>query len=258
MGFTNVRMGTGTLYINGVNVGYLKGDVLYRYNFTIEDFKTDIPLTLRGSITKEIVAELQAPLAEITAENIGLVLGGLTPVNIPGSEVDKTASFEALTFATYTSSPGLESIKMGATASMEMPVTISAGTVVVVDSTEVTTYDEFDDYIVDYTTGRVFRNPNGAISSGETVHVKYKYTPTESKRLDLGVQFSLAQVPVMFVSKSPVTGKNITVYMHLASTNGQCEMNFAEGSFMVMQPTLRAIYDDSHPLNPMGYHVIEQ
>lgn len=200
--FNNVTMGNGILRINGVDVGYLKGDVSFKYNYDVEEFKTGVPRSLRGSVTKEIFAELTAPLAEITSANIAQVLGGLTPAVTAGSEVDKTGTWETLTFskAPWTGNGGIEAIKLGPTNNRPLWVEISDGVDAPQIGTNVTSpvlYAENTDYVVDYKTGYVYRVGSG-IASGETVKCKYKYTPPASSQIQLGYSFSLSEVTVEF------------------------------------------------------------
>lgn len=245
--FNNVSMGNGLLKIGGVDVGYLKGDVNYKYNYEVEDFKVGVPLQLAGSITKELIAELTAPIAEISVENIAMALGGLTPVNTGSTETISTGSPQTRTFAAY-GGAGLEAIILDGPAAASVVVKNTAGT---------TTYTAGTDYLVaPGVTGPavVWRNPAGSITSGQSVTVSYEYTAITGQQINLGTQFSLAQVDLEFIHTSPVTNKAHTVKMWKATTNGAFEINFAEGNFLVNNVTFKAIRDESHPTNPLGYY----
>lgn len=251
--FTNYVLGSGTVKINGVDAGYLNGAVKVRKGVEVKTAETGVPLRRIGSrVTKEIF-EIEAPLAEFTAENIEAVLG-ITPVVTAASEVDKTTSFESLTFAEIVGQEGLEQIKLGPTAARSEWVTITAASVVITNSTEVTTYNENDDYIVNYDTGAVILNPGGAISSGETVKCKYKYTPTASTRFDFG---TLTQVPTFtfeFVHEDPQTGAKFTAYMHKAEADPTAEWEFKGDDFVVTNLKIAAVDDaNNNPTNPLGW-----
>ena len=245
--FNNVSMGNGLLRYNGVDVGFLKGDVSYRYNYDVEDFKTGVPLALQGSITKEIVAELEAPIAELSAENIAMALGGLTPVSTGTTQNVAAGSPSVRTFATF-GSGGLEAIVLDGP---------NVTNLVVKSSDDVTTYVEGTDYFLvpgsGASPGFVYRNPNGNIPSGATVNASYDYQAVTGQQIDLGTQFSLQQGDLEFVHTSPVTGKDITVKMWKATTNGVFDINFAESNFIINNVVFKAIFDSSHPSNPLGY-----
>ncbi|HIB67845.1 MAG TPA: hypothetical protein EYO33_22810 [Phycisphaerales bacterium] len=99
--FQNVTMGNGVLKANGIDVGFLKGDVQYRSNFDIEKFKTGVPKFLRGSVTKEVTVELTAPLAEFNSANMALALGGLPVVTTGAPVVISSGSPSVRTFAPF-------------------------------------------------------------------------------------------------------------------------------------------------------------
>jgi hypothetical protein len=244
--FQNVSMGNGELFWNGVSCGYLKGDVQYRYNYTVEDFKVDVPLQLAGSVTKEVIAELTAPLAEISVANIAMALGGLTPVNTgTPTTVANSSPYQTRTFAAFHG--GLEAIVLDGPAVADLEVRSSDG---------VTQYDVDVDYFLvpgTHGAGFVYRNPTGDIASGATVRVAYKHTQVTGQQINLGVQFSLAEGDLEFRHKSPVNGKFQTVKMWKAVTNGVFELNYSEGNFLVNNVTFKAVRDTSHPTNPLGY-----
>lgn len=249
--FKNVSMGNGVLKVNGVDVGFLKGDVNYKYNYDIEKFKTGVPKVNRGSVTKELIAELTAPLAEISASNIAMSLGGL-PIVTTGSPVvvgpGEASEKSIRTFSTFN---GGEAIVLDGPG-------VTSGTLSIEPSGGGTPYTSGTDYLlipgVGGSTSFVYRNPDGNIPSGATVEATYTYTQVAGQQINLGVQFSLAEDDVEFVHKSPVTQLRKTVKMWKANTNGQFDINFAEESFIVNNVTFDAVFDDEHPANPMGYY----
>lgn len=246
--FKNVTMGNGVLKANGVDVGFLKGDVAYRYNYDIERFKTGVPKVLRGSVTKEIVAELTAPLAELSTANIALALGGL-PVVTTGSPV--VIGSGAPSVRTFSPFNGGEAIVLDGPG-------VTTATLNIEPTGGGTPYTAGTDYLlipgVGGSTSFVYRNPDGNIPSGATVDATYTYTQVAGKQVNLGVQFSLEELDLEFVHRSPVTGLNKTVKMWKANSNGQFEINFAEENFLINNVTFEAVFDDSHPTNPLGYY----
>jgi len=246
--FGNVSMGLGALTVNSVDVGYLKGKVNYKYAYEIEKFETGVPLKLQGQITKKLSASLTATLAELSAENMAMALGGLSISTVTAVEVTiADGDNQERTFASI-GGAGLECIQLGPGT----PATLF-NTLVVENSAENTTYTAGTDYLLDPTSGKVWRNPAGSITSGQTVRVSYKYTPTAGKQINLGVTFSLSQVPLTFVHTKPNTNKDITVVMHKCSANGTVDINFDEQNFILNDVTFDAIEDTTNAAHPFGY-----
>ena len=69
----NIILGSGDLYLNGVNVGYLAGEVQLDYR------RFALTLSPSGSSSTNLIslgmAELRASLAELSCENLRLALG---------------------------------------------------------------------------------------------------------------------------------------------------------------------------------------
>lgn len=246
--FNQVALGLGALSFNGVDVGFLKENVNYKYSYEIEKFKTGVPRRLQGSVTKELVSELTAGLAELSAENMAMALGGLS-VETTGSTVNVVdGDNQERTFAAYPTGGSLQAIILDGP---------SVTNLVVENTAENTTYTANDDYILDANRGIVWRNPGGAIGSGATVRVTYDYEQVTGKQVNLGTQFSLQQATLQFVHTRPQDGKLVTIVMWKASVNGNLEWNFQEDTFTVNNLTFEAVEDTTHPDNPMGYVLFE-
>lgn len=83
-----VTLGSGTLYLNNVDVGHLKGDVIFTAEGEFVDFK---PGNMTGAVKRFVIresAKLTASLAEYKATNMRLALGVTTAV-------DSSSSFPA-------------------------------------------------------------------------------------------------------------------------------------------------------------------
>jgi len=260
--FTRVTMGAGILKINDVDVGFLKKEVKVTFKTETKEFIPPvIPKRVAGLFVLSQSFELQPAMAEISGDNMKYALGGIEPVVSSGSLVDKTASFESLTFAVSAGSPGIQRVKLGASAARVMPVTISGSedAPVVKSSDELTTYVENTDYIVDYTTGWVYRNPGGSIGSGATVKVKYKYTPVAGKRIDLGKGYSQLTFKLEFIHTNPNTQKKIQVVMWKAAVKPEFDFSFGDSEELALTPTFTATDDsDINPDNPYGYIYIQE
>ncbi len=99
---TQVTLGSGTLYLNEVDVGHLKGDVVFIAEGEFVDFK---PANMTGIVKRFVIretAKLTASLAEIKLANARLALGVTTAVTSSSSfpEYDPS-SFSATTSSSY-------------------------------------------------------------------------------------------------------------------------------------------------------------
>jgi len=250
--FKEVSMGTGSLFVNGVDVGFLSGAVKYVYNYDIEKFKSGIPKMLRGQQAKEIVASLQAPFAQISAENMAIALGLMSSDIVINSGAATTVTAQSRTFSAGYLGLALQSVVLDGPN-----ISTGVDAPVVKSSDNVTTYTEGVDYLVEYGLGLILRIPTGAIASGATIKVTYKHTPPASKQINLGAKFSLAQLPIHFEHTRPNTGKKVITHMWLGSADGKCEFNFEEDKWIVNNVTFDAVFDESHPNNPLGYWLEE-
>ncbi|MGE0493285.1 MAG: hypothetical protein AB7S38_29020 [Vulcanimicrobiota bacterium] len=247
--FQEVSLGNGALSYNGVDVGFLKGDVTLRYNYDILDFKTGIPLKLQGSINREIICEIEAGVAQLSAANMSMALGGLTIATTGSTTSINDAANQERTFGGSYQGSGIEFILLDGP---------SATSLVIKNTAEDTTYTAGTDYLLLGTLNVVIRLSGGSISSGQTVRVAYDYQNITGKQINLGNQVSLAQVPLVFTHTRP-NGKLITVNFWKASVNGQFENVFSESDFIINRPLFRSVADeDNHPSNPMGYALFEE
>ena len=76
-----VTLGSGTLYLNAVEVGHLKGDVVFTAEGEFVDFK---PSSMTGAVKRFVIresAKLTASLAEIKGANMRLALGVSTAID---------------------------------------------------------------------------------------------------------------------------------------------------------------------------------
>ncbi len=110
MGDTSqVTLGIGTLYLNGVDVGFLKGNVELTYGRTIVDFK---PAGTLGPVKRFVTAEeviLSASVAELNTANLKLAMGLAESISASASypsftgggsgySATASASYDVLTF----------------------------------------------------------------------------------------------------------------------------------------------------------------
>lgn len=92
----NIILGTGRLWINDVEVGYLKGDVEFSYVREKLDFK---PSGVLGPVTQFVIsetAELRASEAEFKLTNLQLAMGVTTSIgSFSGTPSYNPASFDS-------------------------------------------------------------------------------------------------------------------------------------------------------------------
>lgn len=256
--FSNYVLGAGTLAINGVDVGYIEGGVKVRKGVETVVSEGGVPMKRRGSRVKKETFELEVPLGEFTAENMETVLG-IVPTEVSGTETTVTA--EALTFAVTGFTPGVQAIKLGDSNKRSQFVTISSGgdAPVITNSGATVTYTENDDYIVDYSTGYVYRNPGGAITSLQAVKATYKYTPPASAQFKIGANTTIPNFTLSFVHEDPETGQKITAYMHKAEADPSVEWEFKDDAFVITNGKFYALDDSAnHATDPLGYLLKEE
>lgn len=246
--FANTLLGNGKILYDSVDIGFLQGPSKFSWKPTIlkfecGDYASPIKL-LRGQDITKVECSLTAAVAEFTADSVSMMMGGLTVTDVAGTEVTPTAHL--FTMAPCPFATGVDYVVLAGPN-----ISTGADAPVVKDITEVTTYVENDDYIVDYDYGYIFRNPGGSIGATDPLHIAYKYTPPASKQIKLGTSFSLAQKEVEFVMKRR-TGKEISFKLWLASTSGECEFDFDEEKYFVNNCVFNGVYDAAHADSPMG------
>ncbi len=95
-----VTLGSGTLYLNEIDVGHLKGDVVLTHEGVFVDFK---PSNMTGIVKRFVTSEsvkLTASLAEIKTANMRLALGVTTALG----ESQSFPSYDPSSFSIGTSS----------------------------------------------------------------------------------------------------------------------------------------------------------
>lgn len=98
-----ITLGSGRLWINNVEVGYLKGDVEFVYTREKIDFK---PSGVLGPVIQHVIsenAELRASIAEFDLANIKYALGVTQTIDTShtGDPSYNPASFSSLASTTY-------------------------------------------------------------------------------------------------------------------------------------------------------------
>ena len=244
--FNNVTVGSGTLSVNGTDVGFLKGPVKVSLSHEKLELKSGVPRKLQGSVITEMIHKIEAPLAELSADSLSRASGFVPVSTVAGVEVTVAdGDDQARTFATF--GGAMERIILDGPAVTNL---------VVKSADEMTTYTVNNDYILDATTGIVYRNPGGAIPSAATVHVAYKYTPVASKRLNIGAAWQVLDLTNVVFTHTRPNWKLFVAVMHKAQAAGNVDLSFdTEASDFVIQQFNCSAIDDTanHPEAPLGY-----
>ena len=244
--FQEVTVGAGTLSINGVDVGFLKGPVNVSLGHEKLQLKTGVPRKLQGSVITEMLHKIEAPLVQLSADSLSKASGYVPVTTVAGVQVTiADGDDQARTFAAYNGGAVQAIILDGPT--------VVALTVKSVD--ELTTYVVNDDYILDADLGIVYRNPGGAIPAGATVHVDYKYTPAASKKLMIGAAWKVLDLSNVLFTHTRPNGKTFTAKMWKAQAVGNVDLDFSTDAndFIMTKFSCEAIDDTAnHPSSPLG------
>ena len=240
--FRNSTLGLGVLTINGVDVGILKGSVKLDVKATVLPLKSGVPLQTLGQVITEEEVSLTASAAEINADNLQLALGRGTKSTTSAAPVTRT--MQAHTMGVV---PG---------SHYEEYVVLDGGTlsaVTVKNSAESTTYVNNTDYYIDAANGVIYRNPAGAITSGQVLHITYTYVPVASEQVNFGASFVLTTVELDFTHTSPVSGTVHRIKFWKAQGGGTLSEDFGESAYQLLNLEFKSQYDSTHPNNPTGY-----
>lgn len=244
--FKNVIVGGGVLTVDGVDVGFLKGQVQLQRTLERLTFESGLPLVPQGQVPTKEVITLTAPAAEITPDNLSRTSATIPVVTNAGTQVTVADNDnQERTFAAYEGG-ALEAIVL------DGPTVVG---LVVENTAESVTYTNNTDYILDATRGIVWRNPGGAIASGATVRVTYQYTPPASKEIRFGKNYIFTNVNVKFVHNSVTDTKVHTIEFYKAQGSGDINLAFDETNFVITNIVFTSIPDPTnHPNDPMGYY----
>jgi hypothetical protein len=246
----NITLGGATVEVDSVDLGYTNGDIEVERTLELKDFEDNIPLqtVLRIPLREKFRAKI--PMAEITIANLSLVALNVPVTNVSGGATNVAdGDNQERTFADYL---GLD---------LEA-IILDGGTVtnlVLENVAENAVYTIEDDFFLDAVNGVVFRNPDGDITSGQTVRPKYDYVATASTRLRLGVNNPITNREVTLTHICPNSGRIFTIKMWKGAFTGNLNLSFKKQEFMTSDAEVFALPDpDNHPLEPLGYIDIQE
>ncbi len=256
-----ITLGAPQVKINDVDLGYIEKVNLRVGSELMEKFY-GIPKIRACIIPIQQSFEVDLALDQINSTNLSYSLGGITPVATNGTEVDKSTAFETLTYSKNAGAPGIYKAKMGPTASRYEFVTISGGADVPVikDLDEDTTYVKNQDYMYDPFSGWVYWIEDGTnwanfVADGYKAKHKYKYTPVESKRIDLGKGYTLVPHKIEIIHKMVLdTVKEIYICMWKGQAKPEFEWEMSDQKTFQFNPTFFGLdASDENPDNPYGF-----
>lgn len=105
MPITTLSLGLGKLEVDGRDVGWLKGEVSYQFQYDVSEHLIGQPryVAVRGVIRPR--ATLRAAMAEMTRDNVGLLF--------PGGATPKKLTTYTVVYETFdTTSSGLSRVKV--------------------------------------------------------------------------------------------------------------------------------------------------
>lgn len=244
--FKNTTLGLGVLSLNGVDVGFLKGNVKLEVKADVLPFEYGVPLLFQGQvITKETVS-LTASAAEISVPNLLIAMGRGTLVDNTGSS-PVTVTAQEVAFAPPATG-GLQQIVLSGP---------NVASLVVKDHAALgTTYTSGTDYLLDALRGILYRNPSGAITSLEDMSLSYTWTAPLSTQINFGHDFILNQVMLDFVHTSPVSGNVHQIKFWKCQSNGTLSQDYSESAYQLLNMEFKSLPDNTHTANPTGYELI--
>lgn len=245
----NVTIGGAQVLFDSYDIGITEGDILINRETQVKTGKDGIPLQIYIQVPIEETWKIKVPMVESTANNIARASSNLlasttsaTPVVVPFGGTPATSA--AFTFANLHGGGVQAIILAGADVSA----------VTVKNAAEGTTYVNNTDYMIDAVKGIIYRLPGGAITSGQTVHVAYTYTPVSYDEILLGNNAALVNKKVEFIHTSPVSGDVFHYCYWKCQGTGNLDLSFKKQEFMIITADLVAIPDAvNHPTCPTGF-----
>lgn len=220
----DILMGTGKLYINNVDVGQLKGDVVLTPTSEFKEFLAGVPQQTIKMVKFKEGATLKATFAELNYANAARALG---TTNITTTSTAVTAESHVMS---------------GTTA-----ITLTKNryvTDVVVKVGEVTAVKDTDYEIVDAATGRIARKTGSTvITDGATATIDYKYV--SKAEVKFGGSAGILEAPCKFVYDSPDGDQRITVEFYLAQLKGGSPVTWKEEDYTLNDFEMVATSDSS-------------
>lgn len=247
-----VTIGGAQVLFDTVDVGYTDGDIECNRETTVKELEDGIPLQVVLQVPIREKWNIKIPMVQSSIANMSRASSNLLAYNSAGTEVT-ISSYQSFTFAAGFNSSPLQGFQVKDSTASSIPCT-NLNTVVVKDSTGVTTYTVDDDYFVDAARGMIYRNPSGAISSLATVRVTWKYTNAAYDELRFGLNTAIQNKKVEFIHVSPVDGRVHHTCFWKCQGTGSLTLSHKKEDWLGFTADMVALPDVAgHPSNPTGF-----
>lgn len=252
--FNQMHLGAGTIKIDGVDLGFLKGDIVLTCGLTTVVVESGTPQVQVGQIPTEFKLSLKAQLLEITPENYCNSLG------VDDSSITEwdgvSDKFDYFFTTTLTAQQQLPIGKRGLT-SLDTLLLDHGG---VITSTLVLTGElggalTVDvDYVVDETTGEIILIPGGNLTVDEEPYIKYECIPAEGTEIMLDPDGLLpGQYPILCTLTDSKTGRIVEIYFPKGEVSTGGGLTTSGSDVWIIDIQIDSVYDDTNETYPMGY-----
>jgi hypothetical protein len=252
--FNQMHLGGGTIKINNVNLGFLKGDIVLTCGLTTVVVESGTPQVQVGQIPTEFKLSLKAQLLEITPENYCNSLG-VDDSSI--TEWDGLADeFDYFFTTTLTAQQNLPIGKRGLT-SLDTLLLDHGGLVTtdfVVTGALGNSLTAGTDYVYDEINGEIIAIPGGGITTDEELYLKYKCIPAEGTEIMLDPDGLLpGQYPILCSLTDSKTGREVEIYFPKGEISTGGGLTTSGTDVWVIDIQIDSVYDDTEETYPMGY-----
>jgi hypothetical protein len=216
----------GTLYLNrkvdGVAQGRVKVPGLTRFAITPQSEKKEATSKDKGKYGQVVASVLlqQAPEFAVTISDVDgpalamALMGDLETLNVGGGSVTTEE----------------------VTAKLDVYVdlaqrNITAGSVVVKDETESTTYEEGTDYEVNYAMGWIRALPGGDISTDDELHIDYAHGAIAGQRVR-GSTRAEVRGEMVLDGRNLADGRSLVITVDEAVVATESEVDFMSDDFV--------------------------
>lgn len=244
----DVSVGLGTLYINGMGVGYLKNNVEYAYEYDVLKFYTGTPQVLTCQFVIKLNSSLKATYAQINAANLSRSLGQLA-VNSQSTTAITVTSGSPQTFQPILDLATGNYWFRVSPINNEGGVLSSFTSVIVKDSSSTLVLNT--DYTID-ALGNVALLSGGSYVPGDPVTVSYGASLLAGMTINLGSTFALNEMDVMFIHNKINTGKRVAIWIPRCTVTGKIHIKFEETQVILNEIQIDALADSNYPSYPFG------
>ena len=229
---SDILIGTGKLYLDGVDVGQIDGEISFTHGKTFYEKKSGFPATTVVSVLTEENLSAEFNLLEANLARIRSMMSEYSSITTSASESDSIVETIAVSADRHTklSHGNITTLTSVTDTTLPSPVDLVEGT----------------DYYIDRLTGNVYRkSTSAAIEDGDEIVVTYKYTDFASSGFGMGGASSTSDdFLVEFVHKRRDEKYRI-VRLWKCQVSGDFTMSFQEQAESPVAVTISAIADST-------------